>query len=213
MESGEGTPFQELFNEIEQERDALREEARALPRSYEEYMQMSVEERMGVATEVFRAFTPHLTEPLSYPDDSKQPFRYGTAWIEPEDRPGMRIRGTIGYVVPKGEGKFIPRLEVYAQAYLEPGGGRHSRPVFLGAVKYGPYGPAVDKSAEDSWYVQGEERDDRHTLDSPTGQRAVEFIDDAMRCQYPILIAGYSVYLGTKALEGIATGAAEAGQA
>ncbi len=160
-----------IFREIAGQKQVLGDVAERLPRGRAEYMELPVEKRMQVAEHVVARYTPLPDRKGGYgenetPESHRRP---ASAEFEPEDYPGMLLRGSVVHTVIPSTGRGrLQGLFIWAHA-VDPVNDLKSHSIPFGGVMNSQAIIAPDYN----W--DGE----RVPLEDPAAINVIEFIDEA----------------------------------
>jgi hypothetical protein len=199
--------YENMVDSIVAEKQRMGEVAAPFPKSSKEYLELPLEERMNVATNVLKAYAPNAT---GY--DHYGPGKPAPAELTPSDMPGVRLEGEVVHKKYMAGGP--PRkqqrhggIEVYVTAVDVATGvtsGRNNVNAYtdgVGGRKRGPYTDANGET-QTGWYAWSHYDGKEHPLTSQFGKGLVEFVDAAVAGLLDgDMLAQHRQFIGSQAVE------------
>ena len=177
METGEGTRYSQLFEELDQMRQNLIDQVNIFPGSLEDYRRLPASERLNAAKAILRTYASVYKGVVDY----KRHGEPATANIRADDRVGQLLSAEVYFseAQTRLSGGYVHQhIGVNVRAY-DPRLNITSKFVKLGELREGSY---TDESGDsvDGWHVYVPQNNSTCSIDSSRGQDMIAFVDSAM---------------------------------
>jgi hypothetical protein len=201
MEAGEDTKYSQLFDAIDRRKQKIGEAAAQFPKTKEEYLEKSVDERLGLAMVILKTYAEigqHSPGPVA-------------ANIVPDDRPDMVLTGAVGYVPEETfqRYKHIPRRDY---EYINVGVGAKDPATgiitngnerrHLGKIRAGSYIDGAGTRQEGWVVLLNDSEGTMLPVSSELGEELIEFVDAGVVGLIEGKISEHRKFLGDTALVG-----------
>jgi|GEM_PF-4171645 hypothetical protein len=179
-----------IVRELAERKQILGDAAGKLPRNRAEYMKLPVRDRMYVAEDVVKRYAPDPDrrgyDKYETPHSHRQP---ATAEFEPEDYPGVIVRGRVDHAVDDTTHGRITGLFIWAHA-VDPAAKLTSHSVPFGGVMNGQAIISPDLNWDGT----------RVPLEDPAALNVIEFIDEATVGLLESVVRDHRRFVGQQAV-------------